>query len=207
MKIRLTLILLTTLNIICFKNQSQESTKKWTAQIGLGLNSPANSGFVTGYEAKSINLPTVNLGIQHFFKPQLGARLDYGFNRFKNDDTSSEFKTNYSRINVQFVYNPTKSLGFLPERGSILLHAGPGYSFVRAIGTNSGNKTSFFNVMGGIEISYAIDRYISLYADVSYIAGLGKELEFLPENFGLFNGSLTTITFGISFALSGCQYC
>jgi len=186
---------------------SQENTKKWTAQIGLGINRPDNTGFIDGYTAKSVNIPTVNLGIQHFFMPQLGARVDYGFNRFKNDDNTPEFKTNYTRLNLQLVYNPTESLGFIPERIGILLHAGPGYSFINAIGNNSGNKTSFFNVMGGVELSYAIDRYISIFADVSYISGLSEDLEFLPENFGLFNGNLTTLTLGISFALSGCQYC
>jgi len=186
---------------------AQKPTNKWKAQIAIGVNSPSQYGFVEGFESKSVNFPTVNAGIQHMFKRQLGAKLDFGFNRFSNNDKSPEFKINYTRINAQFLYDPTESIGFLPQRIGLVAHAGPGYTFVKPLGNFSNNKVSFLNVMAGLEVHYALSEYMSLYTDVSYILGLGKDFNPVIDGFGSFNGNLLTITFGITFSLSGCQYC
>ncbi len=186
---------------------AQKSTNKWKAQVALGVNSPSASGFVEGFESKSINFPTVNAGIQHMFKRQFGAKLDFGFNRFSNEDNSPEFKINYTRINAQFVYDPTEDLGFLPQRIGLVAHAGPGYSFVKPLGDFSDNNVSFLNVMGGLEIHYGISQRMSVYTDVSYILGFGSDFDPITEGFGSFNGNLMTITFGITFSISGCRYC
>ncbi|MBR9913367.1 MAG: outer membrane beta-barrel protein [Algicola sp.] len=186
---------------------AQKSTNKWKAQIALGVNSPSQSGFVEAFQSKSLNFPTVHLGIQHMFKRQLGAKLDFGFNRFSSDDNSIEFKTNYTRLNAQIVYDPTESLGFLPTRFGLVAHAGPGYSFIRPLGDYSGNQTSFFNVMAGLEIHYAISQYMSVYTDVSYILGFGEDFDPITDGYGAFNSDLLTVTFGVTFSLSGCQYC
>jgi len=172
--------------LVCFSNTyAQKATNKWKAQIALGVNSPSQSGFVEGFQAKSINFPTVNLGIQHMFKPQLGAKLDFGFNRF----------------------DPTESIRFLPQRMGLVLHAGPGYSFVKPLGNFGANKISFLNVMGGFEIHYGITQEISVFADTSYILGFGKDFDPETEGFGSFNSNLLTLTFGVTFSISGCQYC
>ena len=135
----------------------------------LGVNSPSKSGFVGDFQAKSINFPTVNLGVQTMFKQQFGAKLDFGYNRMSSEDPSPEFKLNYSRVNAQFVYDPTYNLYFLPQRMGLVLHAGPGYSFVKPLGNFSNNNLSFFNFMGGLEVhfgfvitSYSI-HYTKLY--------------------------------------------
>ena len=46
---------------------SQKETNIWKAQVALGVNMPSQSGFVTGFEAKPINFPTVHLGVQKMF--------------------------------------------------------------------------------------------------------------------------------------------
>lgn len=186
---------------------AQKDTNIWKAQIALGINSPSQSGFVEGFESKSVNLPTIHAGFQYMFKRQLGAKLDFGFNRFSSDGDSPDFKINYSRINAQIVYDPTESIGFLPQRIGLVVHAGPGYSFVKPLGDYSNNNTAFLNVMSGLEVHYAISEYMSLYTDVSYILGFGKDFDPVIEGFGSFNGNLLTITFGITFSLSGCHYC
>lgn len=194
--------------LICFTNTyAQRDTNKWKAQFSLGVNSPSQSGFVEGFQSKSVNFPTVNLGIQRMFKPQFGAKLDFGFNRFSSDDNSIEFKTNYTRINAQLVYDPTESIGFIPERIGLVAHAGPGYSFVKPLGNFGSNNVSFFNVMAGIEIHYGITERMSAFVDTSYILGFGKEFDPITEGFGSFNGNLLTISFGLTFSISGCQYC
>lgn len=186
---------------------AQRETNKWKAQIALGVNSPSKSGFVEDFTGKSINFPTVVLGIQNMFTKQLGAKLDYNFNRVSNDDNSPEFKLNYSRINAQLVFDPTYNLYFLPERMGVVLHAGPGYSFVKPLGNYSSNDISFFNVMGGLEVHFGLAERASLYVDTSYILGLGKDFNPVTDGYGSFNGNLLTISFGITFSLSGCQYC
>ncbi|TXE19370.1 outer membrane beta-barrel protein [Psychroserpens burtonensis] len=196
------------LALVCFSyTYAQKATNEIKAQLAVGINSPSQSGFVEQFQGKSINFPTVNLGVQYMFKRQLGAKLDFGFNRFSSDDSSIEFKTNYTRINAQFVYDPTEAIGFLPLRLGLVAHAGPGYSLVKPLGDFGDNKRSFLNLMGGLEIHYAMSEYMSLYTDVSYIAGFGGDFNPITEGFGSFNGNLLTIIFGITFSLSGCQYC
>ena len=141
------------------------------------------------------------------FKPQLGAKLDFGFNRFSNDDESPEFKTNYTRINAQIVYDPSVAINFLPPRLAIVGHAGPGLSFVKPLGDYPDNDISFFNVLAGIEFHYDMSERFSLYTDVSYILGFGKDFDPVTDGYGSFNGNLLNITFGVSVSLSGCRTC
>ena len=176
------------------------------AQIALGVNNPSSGGFVNGFEAKPINFPTVNLGVQYMFKEQMGAKFDFGFNRFSSADNSPEFKDNYSRLNIQFVYDATP-LGFLPPRLGLVGHVGPGYTFLKPLGNYAENNLSFLNLMGGIEIHYTLSDTMSIFTDVSYLYGLGKDFDPITDGFGSFNGNLTTLTFGVSFSLSGCYYC
>lgn len=200
-------ILSVLLTCCCLLTFSQSSKNVIKAQIAVGVNSPASSGFVETFEAKPINFPTVNLGVQYMFSEKIGGKLDFGFNRFSNSDQSPEFKDNYSRLNVQFVYDTASAWGLLPSRIGIVGHAGPGYTFVKPLGNYADNKESFLNVMGGIEFHYGMSDTISLFTDVSYIYGLGKDFDPITDGYGSFNGNLTTITFGISFSLSGCYYC
>jgi len=186
---------------------AQRPTNEWKAQVALGVNSPSSSGFVTGFEANSLNFPTVNLGIQRMFKRQLGAKLDFGFNRFSSGDNSITFKTNYTRINAQIVYDPTESLTFLPERLGIVAHAGPGYSIIKPLGNYSANKLSYLNAMAGLEFHYGLSKTLSFYTDVSYILGFASDFDPVMEGFGAFNGDLLTVSFGLTFSLSGCRYC
>lgn len=184
--------------------QGDMSTIK--GQIALGVNSPSQSGFVDGFEGKPVNFPIVNLGIQYMFKPILGAKLDYGFNRISNSASSETFKLNYSRINLQLVYDASRLLSY-SQRMGMFLHAGPGVSIVKPLGNFTANNLSFLNTMGGVELHYGILDTISLFADVSYVFGFANDFDPISTGLGAFNGNLLTVTFGVSLSLSGCYYC
>jgi len=186
---------------------SQGRTSIWKGQIAFGANFPSQNGFVNNFEGNSLNFPTINLGIQNMFKPQLGVKLDYGYNRISSTDNSPDFKLNYSRINGQLVYDPNSVITFLPSNMGIIAHGGPGMSFVKPLGSYTNNKLSFFNVMAGVEFHYGISETFSLYLDTSYILGFSKDFDPLADGYGSFNGDLFTVTLGVSFSLSGCQYC
>ncbi|WP_282136417.1 outer membrane beta-barrel protein [Seonamhaeicola maritimus] len=186
---------------------AQEGTSLIKAQFGLGLNSPSKDGFVNNFEGKSLNFPTVDLGLQYMFNSELGGKLDYSFSRISNEDNTPTFKLNYSRINLQLVYDANNIFTFLPYRTGVFFHVGPGYSAVKPLGNYTQNKESFFNVMGGMQFHYGVSDTFSIYTDVSYINGFGKEFDPITEGNGSFNGNLLTITFGVSISLSGCYFC
>lgn len=190
-------------------NAQFKDTSKWKALFAVGFNSPSSSGFIEGTEVQSLNFPTVNIGVQHMFKSQFGVKLDFGFNRFKIDNVDPEVKINYSRINAQFVFDPSRHLGFLPPRVRTILHAGPGYSFVKPLGNLGDNKQSYLNLLGGLEVHYAISEKVSVYTDLAYIYGLTSLDDYDPvlSGLGAFNGSVFNLTFGIAVSLSGCQFC
>ena len=190
-----------------FSSWCQGDTSTFKVQFALGVNSPSKEGFVSNFEPKSISLPAVNMGVQYMFKPNLGAKLDFGFNRFTNLDNTPEFKINYSRINTQLVYNATRLFGYLPPRIGVFLHAGPGFTFIKPLGEYPENKRSFLNVMGGLELHYGLSDAVSAYVDTSYILGFGDDFSPVSSGFGSFNGNILTVTIGLSLSLSGCYYC
>ena len=194
--------------LISFQAVSQRATEQWKAQISIGVNNPIENDQNGDYFSKYINFPTVNLGIQHMFSEQLGAKLDFGFNRSSNDDESPEFKLNYSRVNAQIVYNFSEILSFLPERISVVGHAGPGVTFTQPLGNFSENKYTYLNVLGGFEVHYALSDTFSVYSDFGYALSLSgaEDYDVNVDGFS-FNGYLIYISFGVSFSLSGCQYC
>lgn len=195
---------------VTFNSEAQlRDTAKWKALFALGVNYPTTDGFVNGSYAQSINFPTVNLGVQYMFKSQYGVKLDFGFNRFKNHNDTPEFKINYTRINGQFVFDPSNYIGFIPSRMRTLLHAGPGISFVKPLGTLGDNKQTFLNLLGGLELHYAINEKVSVFTDIAYIYGVTSLDTYNPvlDGLGAFNGSVFNLTFGVAISLSGCHYC
>lgn len=186
---------------------AQIETSKWKALFAVGFNSPSQDGLVTPFEANSINFPTINLGVQRMFTPQLGAKLDFGYNRFANADNTPEFKTNYTRVNLQFVYDATRDFNFLPFGTGMLFHVGPGYSMIKPLGDYGDNKTSFLNGMGGMEFHYGISQTVSAFVDASYILGFADNFDPITEGYGSFNGNMLTVTVGVAVSLSGCYTC
>ncbi|MFV9549907.1 outer membrane beta-barrel protein [Algibacter sp. PT7-4] len=192
--------------LISHSSFGQGDTSTFKAQFALGVNNPSSSGFVNNFEAKTINFPTVNLGLQYMFKPKFGAKLDFGFNRFTNIDKTPEFKVNYSRINAQLVYDASIITSFSNKMGAFV-HAGPGYSIIKPLGDYGANKTTYLNAVAGIEFHYGISDKLSVYFDASYIKSFAKDFNPITSGFGSFNGDVLTLTFGASISLSGCYYC
>ena len=186
---------------------AQSDASKWKAQFALGVNSPDPEGFVANFEAKTINFPTVNLGLQHMFSKQFGVRLDFGFNRIVHHNDSPYFKVNYTRINAQLIYDATPVLGFLPYWIGVIGHVGPGFSMITPLGEYGDNKTSFLNAMAGIEFHYQISEQLAVFFDTSYIYGFSNSFNPISDGYGSFNGNLLTATIGVSYALGGCAYC
>ncbi|CAH8284934.1 hypothetical protein EV196_101154 [Mariniflexile fucanivorans] len=187
---------------------AQTNSELWKFQLAVGINNPIESVENVGYYSKYLNFPTVAIGVQHMFSNSLGAKLDVGFNRSSNADTSLEFKLNYTRVNAQIVYNLKPVLRFLPDRIALVAHAGPGISFTQPLGGFSENKNTFGNALGGMELHYGLSNSLSIYSDLGYAYSLTSKNKYDGNIDGFsFNGDLMYLTFGISVSLNGCRYC
>lgn len=195
-------ILVTTLSY------AQRDSEVWKLQLAVGINNPMEKVGNVGYYSKYVNFPTVNIGLQHMFTESLGAKLDVGFNRASNHDTSLEYKLNYTRVNAQIVYNLRSVLSFLPERIALVAHAGPGISFTQPLGNFSDNKYTYLNALGGMELHYGLSKSLSIYTDLGYVYSLAGKNKYDVNVDGFsFNDDLMYATFGISISLNGCKYC
>ncbi|WP_452224974.1 cell envelope biogenesis protein OmpA [Lacinutrix chionoecetis] len=207
MKTKFSHYCLLALFLVSMLSFSQQETSKWKALIAVGLNSPSQDGLIEPFVAKGMNFPTINLGVQHMFKPQLGVKVDFGYNRFANEDNTPDFKVNYTRINAQFVFDTTRDVPFLPLGMGLVLHAGPGYTMIKPLDIYRANKNSYLNAMAGLEVHYGISKTVSLFLDGSYIFGFADDFDPVAYGAGSFNGDLFTITIGASISLSGCRTC
>ncbi|WP_159022618.1 outer membrane beta-barrel protein [Formosa sp. L2A11] len=178
-------------------------------ELALGANTAFKDGFAESFSGKTLNLATINVGAQYMFTKTLGAKFDLGFNRIKGEGPSESFKINYTRLNLQGVYDYTKITGLDVRELKFLIHAGPGFAFVRPLSIDYDNNQNYFNAIVGTEVLYELNRNSSVFFDVSYIHGFTEADDYSPitSGQGAFNGSILTFTVGVSLSLSGCYYC
>lgn len=189
-------------------SMAQKDVEKWKLQLAIGINNPIDRGQDDGYYSKYVNFPTVNLGVQHMFSSNLGAKLDLGYNRASSETGSIPYKMNYTRINVQAVYDFKDLFTFLPPPIGVVAHAGPGVSMTKPLGSYANNTYSYVNVLGGLEVHYRLSESVSIFADGGYAYSLsGKDKYDVATDGFSFNGDLMYVAFGVSISLSGCHYC
>lgn len=188
---------------------AQKDVEKWKLQLSLGVNNTIDQEETTGFFSKQINFPTINLGVQHMFARNWGAKLDVGYNRSSEAaERSYDYKLNYTRVNVQAVYDFKDLLTFLPPPIGIVAHVGPGLSMTKPLAEYANNTYTYPNVLGGIEVHYRLTESLSIYADGSYVYALSGKNKYDVYNDGFsFNGDLAYVSFGVSISLSGCHYC
>lgn len=187
---------------------AQRDVEKWKLQLALGVNNPIDYGEDEGYYSKYINFPTINLGVQHMFSRNWGAKLDLGYNRASSESGSIPYKLNYTRINVQAVYDFKDLFRFLPPPIGVVAHAGPGVSITQPLGEYSNNTYTYPNLLGGVEVHYRLSESVSIYADAGYAYSLSNTDKYDVDTDGFsFNGDLMYVAVGVSLSLSGCNYC
>ena len=187
---------------------AQLDVEKWKLQVALGVNNTIDQEITPGYFSKQINFPTINLGVQHMFSRNFGAKLDLGYNRSSEADNSLPYKLNYTRVNLQAVYDFKDLLTFLPPPIGIVVHAGPGVSMTKPLANFVNNTYTYPNVLGGLEVHYRLTESLSIYVDGSYALSLSKKNKYDVTTDGFsFNGDIAYVAFGASISLSGCHYC
>lgn len=204
----LLLVCLTTASLNAQESQETATTadndfNKWSIEVSGGANKPFRS-LTPGYFTDRVNFFTVDLGARYMFNNKFGLKLDFGYNKFENNDASAEFESTYLRGNIQGVINVGRVLNFEDWTSTIglLAHAGGGVYQLTNDDAFDGEDWGA-NLIGGLTAQLKLSNSIVLTADVTAIANGFQSYNF--DGYGLNNttvdGVLLNGTLGLTFYL------
>lgn len=168
-----------------------EPMNVWSIDGNVGFNGAIGS-FAPGYMSNALGFGHGDLGVRYMLTPYLGAKLDFGFDRIKNDEfgnllnvgdfpgaASLEFETHYVRSSLQLYMNIGR-MAHLPTLNPKLgayFHGGLGYSSLKSQKnsvwfqnwSNQGTDEMLHFMFGGT-VQYKLASRFALHADITWIA-------------------------------------
>lgn len=164
---------------------------KWSIDVGFG-------GHIPTFPAQDrlsdkLDFWQANAGVRYMINENFGLRLDFGFNKFTEDNKSNSFETDYYRGTLEGIINAGKILGFRQWTQSInlLVHGGAGLSDMKAYNTITNRpKDRTINAVVGITPQIKLTEHIALFLDVSAVMHLYQDTSF--------DGIATSIDRGIN---------
>lgn len=187
------------------ENEKLNEFNRWSIDVNGGLSRPTNP-FNAGYYVEDFSFYHVDLGARYMFNPMFGAKVDFGYDDFKNGDKSIKFNSTYHRVNLQGVLNLGRALKFesFTERFNIQLHSGIGYSFMTS--NNFSGNDEMTNFLVGLTGQVKITEKIAFNADFTMVNNIRQTYTFdgtLNQSATTrgFDGTLYNATLGLSVYL------
>ncbi|MFV0291082.1 MAG: OmpA family protein [Mangrovibacterium sp.] len=167
------LFLFATAALISASSFAQRDYNKWSIEGGVGVNKPYRN-MTPGYYTDDANFFTGDIGVRYMWSQYLGAKVDYGYNSFSENDNSAAFESTYSRVDLQLVANAGKVLNFQEWTKTIglLVHGGGGVGFLGSdlIDGTDGNV----NLLAGATLQFRLAKRLALNLDGTAIAPIAK---------------------------------
>jgi OOP family OmpA-OmpF porin len=162
-------ILLVT-GLVCGTVFAQDDFNKLSIDLGWGLQ----KGMVKSGKAVRVHPINFDLGARYMLNNNFGLKFDLGYNLLKSRDgvvSSNEYKTNYTRFNLQGVANLGHLLNFesFSSRLGLLMHVGAGGAiFSRSKDINPNRRVDkALNGIIGLTPQVKVTDKIALFADLS----------------------------------------
>jgi OOP family OmpA-OmpF porin len=191
---------------------TQEIKNKYSIDFNFGSSLPI-SNLTENYYVNYFNLVHLGLGSRYMINEKIGLKIDYGFDRFKNDEfklysTSLPFKSINNRINIQGILNLGNILQFndWTNRISLQLHSGLGYSHLigdsSLILSNQKITIGMLNFILGFNPQIKVNNKFALNLDISLVSNIKQKYNFdFKETAFNKNGLFSNISIGGSYYL------
>lgn len=178
---------------------------KWSIEVSGGANKPFRT-FTPGYFTDRVNFFTVDLGTRYMFNNKFGLKLDFGYNKFENNDDSFEFESTYIRGDIQGVVNLGRVLNFEDWTNTIglLAHGGGGVYMLQSDNGFEGEDWGA-NLIGGFTAQLRLSDNIVLTGDITGIANGFQNWNFdgMSQTTNTVDGLIVNGTLGLTFYLGG----
>ncbi|PZR19369.1 MAG: flagellar motor protein MotB [Flavobacterium psychrophilum] len=203
-------LLLVCLSTAGLKAQDSQETEavgsdfnKWSIEVSGGANKPFRT-FTPGYRTDRVNFFTVDLGTRYMFNNKFGLKLDFGYNKFENNDDSAEFESTYLRGDIQGVINLGRVLNFedWTSRIGLLAHAGGGVYQLKADDAFDGEDWGA-NLIAGFTAQLRLSDRVVLTGDITGIANgfQNRSFDGYTETNTNVDGFILNGTLGLTFYL------
>ena len=200
--------------------QTTDNMNKWSIDANIGATN-AIKPFAPNYWSNSIGLFHTNLGARYMFNNSFGIKLDFGFDRIKNDEfgdngASNEFRSQYIRSSFQLVANMGRFMHFeeFAPRFGLFIHGGAGYSTNKnsdgpLFGSwDSPDKDNMVNFIVGLTPQFKLNSKMSINADVAFVNHIYQQRTWdlsQPVARRGFDGLMANLTVGISYYIGSKQ--
>lgn len=174
------LLLLSFLMISIANVNAQETEKKesgfdkWSIELNGGVNKPSRT-LSSGYFTKTFNLFHADLGVRYMFNPKFGMKLDFGYDKFEDGNSSAPFESTYLRTSLQGVVNIGRVLNFETWTNTFGLLAHGGFGASQLTSKNGFQGEDYMgNGILGLTGQIKLNNSIVLTGDITGIAN-GKQ--------------------------------
>ena len=132
-KIILTLVFASAMTTLSAQTETKKTTEndynKWSIELAGGVNKtqrPMTAGYFTSTPSPYV----ADLGVRYMFNPKFGMKLDFGYDKFEDGNSSAPFESTYLRTSLQGVVNIGRVLNFETWTNTfgLLAHGGFGAS-------------------------------------------------------------------------------
>lgn len=177
---------------------------KWSIEVSGGANKPFRT-FTPGYRTDRVNFFTVDLGARYMFNNKAGLKLDFGYNKFENNEDTPEFESTYIRGDIQGVINLGRVLNFEDWTNTIglLAHAGGGVYMLQSDDDSFEGEDWGANLILGFTAQLKLSDNIVLTGDLTGIANGFQNWNFdgKSQTNTAFDGGIINGTLGLTFYL------
>jgi outer membrane protein OmpA-like peptidoglycan-associated protein len=183
----------------------------WCIDISAGVTN-AVKPYSPGYWSNTVGFLNSSLGSRYMFNNKFGLKLDFAYDRIKNDesgifvnnDNSLPFQSNYFRSSIQGFMDIGRIMAFenFSDRFSLLFHTGGGLSVLTSKINPETDK--MVNFLFGFTPQIKLSNKVALNFDASFIWHIYQQYTFdmyNPVYQRGFDGFIANATVGVSIYL------
>lgn len=201
---------------VLHENPIENSYNKWSIEVNGGMSKPTEP-FTDGYHAPQFSFFHVDLGTRYMFNPKFGLKLDLAYDKFKNDDESLKFETDFYKISLQGVVNLGRVLNFETWTNTfgLLAHMGVGYSVMsneNFKGDTAGivdDTDEMANFIAGLTGQVRLSDKFALTGDFTIINNYRQHNTFDGQTYlgngRGFDGTLYNMSLGLTYYLGKAE--
>jgi outer membrane protein OmpA-like peptidoglycan-associated protein len=142
--------------------QQYEPYNKWAVGAEFGVSNISDESAIS--QEKLDNIFThVGADVRYNFNPKIGVGIVGAYNNMDVEDFDGNPQNlDFGRVNLEVYLNIFKMLDLYPKKFTMLVHAGPGISF---IDTNNDYSETVGNFSGGITGLYKVSNRFAIKLD------------------------------------------